>query len=326
MHCNGRQQDQSGPEYTADRIICVLGRKDCGHLSPLPAWNFGAIPFRSFAPMAREPDPAREPGSRLWWRPGNGPAGGLAADDLQHRPRDRDDPSPSASVPPTSYCDAQDVTIPGAAAFLAGTGAHPADLTAVQEAWLDMDATMVPACSEIVPDPPPVATRNLTNGELSSAAFQTWVTEDAEWLTLVEWAQQHGQAGLIAYLQGGAGNTLTSFVRAGGKVVDSQICEYPAKADAVSVTAEQMAALTDNISNTAGVVYVIAAVGPCTSMWTAGDGSGTDKGLSSGQEGIEVDVTSTATNPALGQLLIKNATWDRGDGTVSDGIMQQVGI
>jgi len=235
-------------------------------------------------------------------------------------------PSPSASVPPTSYCDAQDATIPGAAAFLAGTGAHPTDLTAVQEAWLDMDATMVPACSEIVPDPPPVATRNLTNGELSSAAFQTWVTEDAEWLTLVEWAQQHGQAGLIAYLQGGAGNTLTSFVRAGGKVVDSQICEYPAKADAVSVTAEQMAALTDNISNTAGVVYVIAAVGPCTSMWTAGDGSGTDKGLSSGQEGIEVDVTSTATNPALGQLLIKNATWDRGDGTVSDGIMQQVGI
>jgi hypothetical protein len=235
-------------------------------------------------------------------------------------------PSPSAGATPTSYCDAQDTTIPGAAAFLAGTGAHPTDLTTVQEAWLDMDATMVPACSEIVPDPPSVTTQNLTNGELSSADFQTWVTEDAEWLTLVEWAQQHDQAGFISYLQGGAGNRLTSFVRAGGKVVDSQVCEYPGKADAVSVTAEQMAALTDNISQTAGVAYVIAAVGPCTSMWTTGDGSGTDKGLSSGQEGIEVDVTSTATNPALGQFLIKNATWDRGDGTVSDGIMQQVGI
>jgi hypothetical protein len=235
-------------------------------------------------------------------------------------------PSPSASATPTSYCDAQDATIPGAAAFLAGTGAHPTDLTAVEEAWLDMDATMVPACSEIVPDPPAVTTQNLTNGELGNADFQTWVTEDAEWLTLVEWAQQHGQAGFITYLQGGAGNTLTSFVRAGGKVVDSQICEYPEKADVVSVSAEQMAALTDNISQTPGVVYVIAAVGPCTSVWTTADGAVTDKGLSSGQEGIEVDVTSTGTNPALGQLLIKNATWDRGDSTVSDQIMQQVGI
>jgi hypothetical protein len=235
-------------------------------------------------------------------------------------------PSPSGSATPTSYCDAQDATIPGAAAFLAGKGAHPTGLTAVQEAWLDMDATMVPACSEIVPNPPPVTMQNLTNGELSSADFQSWMTEDAEWLTLVEWAQQHGQAGFITYLQGGAGNTLTSFVRAGGKVVDSQVCEYPEKADAVSVTAEQMSALTDNISQTAGVVYVIAAVGPWTSTWTTGDGTVTDKGLSSGQEGIEVDVTSTSTNPALGQFLIKNATWDRGDGTVSDGIMQQVGI
>jgi len=56
--------------------------------------------------------------------PGNGPSGGHAADDLQHRPRARDDPESQRRRHPTSYCDAQDTTIPGAAAFLAGTGAH----------------------------------------------------------------------------------------------------------------------------------------------------------------------------------------------------------
>jgi hypothetical protein len=185
---------------------------------------------------------------------------------------------------------------------------------------------MVPACSEIVPDAPPVTTQNLTNGELSSADFQTWVTEDAEWWTLVEWAGQHDQASFITYLQGGSGNTLTSFVRAGGKVVDSQICEFPEKADAVSITAEQMSALTDNVSQTAGVVYVIAAVGPCTSVWTADDGTVTDKGLSAGQESIEVDVTTTESNAALGQFEIKTAGWDQGDSAAADAIMEQVGI
>ena len=235
-------------------------------------------------------------------------------------------PSPSAGATPTSYCDAQDTTIPGAAAFLAGTGAHPTDLTTVQEAWLDMDATMVPACSEIVPDPPPVTTQNLTNGELSSAAFQTWVTEDEMWWTLAEWAGQHDQGGFIAYLQGGAGNSLTSFVRAGGKVVDSQVCEYPEKADAVSVTARQMAALTDDVLQNAGVVYVIASVGPCTSGWTTDDGAVSNKGLSASQEAIEVDVTTVDSNAALGQFEIKTAGWDHGDSPTADAIMEQVGI
>jgi hypothetical protein len=235
-------------------------------------------------------------------------------------------PSPSASATPTSYCDAQDTTIPGAAAFLAGQAPYPTNLTAVQQAWFEMDATMVPACSEIVPDPPPVTTQNLTNGELSDAGFQSWVTEDEMWWTLVEWAQQHDQAGFITYLQGGAGNTLTSFVRAGGKVVDSQICEYPEKADAVSVTAEQMAALTDDVSQTVGVVYVIAAVGPCTSVWTADDETVSNKGLSAGQEGIEVDVTTTASNPALGQFETKTAGWDQGDSAIADAIIEQTGI
>ncbi len=235
-------------------------------------------------------------------------------------------PSPSAGATPTSYCDAQDTTIPGAAAFLAGTGAHPTDLTAVQEAWLDMDATMVPACSEIVPDPPPVTTQNLTNGELSSAAFQTWVTEDEMWWTLAEWAGQHDQADFITFLQGGGGDNLTDFVRAGGKVIDSQTCEYASKYDAVTVTGEQMSSLSDNLSANPGVVYVGAAVGPCTSTWTAADGTVTKKGFALGEEGRELDVTSTASNPALGQYLGVNDSWDQGDGTTADTIMGQVGI
>ena len=85
-----------------------------------------------------------------------------------------------------------------------------------------MDATMVPACSEIKPNPPQVTTKNLTNGQLSDADFQTWITEDEEWLTLVEWAGQHDQPDFITYLQGGTGDKLTEFVRAGGTVVDGQ--------------------------------------------------------------------------------------------------------
>ena len=235
-------------------------------------------------------------------------------------------PSPNASATPTSYCDAQDTTIPGAAAFLAGKGAHPTGLTAVQEAWLDMDATMVPACSEIVANPPPVTTQNLTNGELSDADFQSWVTEDEMWWTLVEWAGQHDQADFITFLQGGGGDTLTDFVRAGGKVVDSQTCEYASKYDAVVVTGEQMSSLTDNLLTNPGVVYVGAAVGLCTSMWTAADGTVTNKGFAAGEEGRELDVTSTAANPALGQYLVVNDIWDQGDGTTADAIMGQVGI
>jgi hypothetical protein len=236
-------------------------------------------------------------------------------------------PSPSASATPTSYCDAQDATIPGAAAFLAGTGAHPTDLTAVEEAWLDMDATMVPACSEIVPDPPAVTTQNLTNGELGNADFQTWVTEDEMWWTLAEWAGQHDQPDFVTdFLLGGTGDTFTSFLRGGGKVVDSQTCEYAAKYDAVAVTAEQMSDLTANRLTDAGVVFVGASVGPCTSAWTAADGTVTNKGLAAGQEGRELDVTTTQTNAALGQYLVVNDSWDQGDDATADGIMGQVGI
>ena len=234
---------------------------------------------------------------------------------------------PSATTGPiaSAYCDAQDTAIPGAAAYLTG-GPLPTNLTTVQQAWLEMQASMVPACSEIVPDPPAVQTQNLSSGELSDADFQTWVTEDEEWWTLVEWAGQHDQPSFITYLAGGAGDTLTSFVRAGGKVVDSQMCEYALKYDVVTVTGEQMSDLTVDRLTNPGVVYVGAAVGPCTSTWTAADGTVTNKGLAAGQEGRELDVTSTASSPALGQYLVINDIWDQGDGTAADAILGQVGI
>src|ERR1035441_3388995 len=46
-------------------------------------------------------------------------------------------PSSSASPIPTSYCDAQDTTIPGAATYLTG-GPQPSNLTAAQPPWLPM--------------------------------------------------------------------------------------------------------------------------------------------------------------------------------------------
>lgn len=292
----------------------------------MPAYNFGTVPFSSFARWLAT--------MTLFASLAAGGGGGQATVSPSTAPpktsatahANGTTPSPSASATPTSYCDAQDTTIPGAAAFLAGTGAHPTDLTAVEEAWLDMDATMVPACSEIVPDPPAVTTQNLTNGELSNADFQSWVTEDEMWWTLVEWAGQHDEADFITFLQGGGGDTLTAFVRAGGKVVDSQTCEYASKYDAVVVTGEQMSSLTDNVLTNPGVVYVGAAVGPCTSTWTAADGTVTNKGFNAGEEGRELDVTSTANNPALGRYLVVNDIWDQGDGTTADGIIGQIGI
>ncbi len=233
----------------------------------------------------------------------------------------------SAGVIATSYCDEQDTTIPGAAAFLSDQGPRPTNLTAVQEAWFDMEATMVPACSEIVPEPPAVTMQNLTNGQLSSAEFQTWVTEDEMWWTLAEWAGQHDQPDFVTdFLYGGSGNTFTSFLRAGGKVVDSQTCEYALKYDAVAVTAEQMSDLTVNRLTNAGVVFVGAAIGPCTSTWTASDGTVTNKGLAAGQEGRELDVTTTHTNAALGQYLVVNDSWDQGDDATADSIFSLVGI
>jgi hypothetical protein len=232
--------------------------------------------------------------------------------------------SPTGSPVTTSYCDAQDTTIPGAAAFLAGQGPIPGDLTTVQQAWFQMEASMVPACSEIVPDPPPVTTQNLTNGELSDAALQTWVTEDEMFWTLMEWAQQHGQAAFMQYLLAGGTNSAVPFVRSGGKIVDTPSCEYLEKIYAVSVTAQQMSDLTATRLDAAGIAYVGTSVGPCSSTWTTASGSGINHPVASGQEPWEVDVTTVADNSALGQYLLYEASWVQGGDTTADALIQQV--
>jgi hypothetical protein len=225
-----------------------------------------------------------------------------------------------------SYCATADTPIPHASDLLQGVQVPGLVLTPVQQAWLAMGATMVPACSEITPDAPPVQTRNLTDGELSDADLATWVQEDQKFWALVEWAQRHDQPGFIQYLYGGSGNQLLSFVLAGGTVVDSPGCEYPSKVDAVAVTGQQMSELTAGTASTAGVVYLEAAEGPCTSLWTAADGTVQHHDLAQGQEGRELDVSAERSNAALGSYLVFEDGIDQGDNPTADAILQQSGI
>jgi hypothetical protein len=232
-------------------------------------------------------------------------------------------PSPSASATPTSYCDAQDTPIPGAAAFLSGQGPQPTNLTAVQQAWFQIQASMVPACSEIVADPPPVTTQNLTNGMLSSADFRTWVTEDQMFWTLMEWAQQHGQASYMQYLLSGGSNSAVVFVRAGGRIVDTPACEYLETVYALPVTGEQMSDLTGTRESSPGVAFVGSSMGPCSSTWTAASGSVDVHPLAPGAAAWEVDITNVNTNAALGKNLTYEASWVQGGHETADALIAE---
>jgi hypothetical protein len=232
--------------------------------------------------------------------------------------------TPTPTSAPTSYCDAQDTPIPGAAAAFANGEPTLPNLTAVQQAWFDMDATMVPACSEITPDPPSVQTKNLTNGQLSDSDFSTWMTADNETFTLIEWAQQHDQPYVIRAFHWGP--EISSLVASGGKVVDDHTCEYSEKVYAVSVTGEQMSSLTSGNSSNPGVVYAQATVGPCTTEWIASDGSVTHHDLASGQEGRELDVTELKNSPAVGQYVAFVASLVVGSEPTADAILGEVGI
>jgi len=234
-------------------------------------------------------------------------------------------PSPSSSPTITSYCGAQDATIPGAEAYLEGQGPMPTDLTTVQYAWFQMQASMVPACAEIVPDPPPVQTGNLTNGALSDAAFQTWLRADDETLTLLEWAARHNQPYLIHFL--GWSPNIVAFVSAGGQIVDSSACEYVEKIYAVSLTSAQMLDITDTTVSTPGIAFAQATLGPCTSVWTASNGTVQQEGLTSGGEFRELDITSAVTSPAVGGYVMFVAHWpeDADEPTVT-AVLDQSGI
>lgn len=237
-------------------------------------------------------------------------------------------PAVSAAGPhlDTAYCGRVDTTIPGAAAVIDHDGTLETPLTPVQTVWFEMASTMVPACSEITPHPPAVLSRNLTDGALSNAAFQTWIQEDEEFWTLFEWGQRHGQAAFLQYLLDNGSNNAVSFVLSGGTVVDTPACEYLEQVDAVHVSGSEMEALIGSSVSAPGNVFVGASMGPCTSTWTTSDGTITRHVLSAGQAAAEVDVTVTAQNAALGQYLRYEASLVRGDNPTADDIMAQVGI
>jgi hypothetical protein len=236
-------------------------------------------------------------------------------------------PTLTPTVAPTSYCDAQDTPIPGATAALADGQLNLPNLTAVEQAWWQMYATMVPACSEITPNPLPVQTKNLTGGQLSDAALASWVQLDSTGWALWEWAEQHGQYDFMRFLLPG-GNDVTAFVENGGKVVDeSPACEYPIKAYAVSIDADDMDHLTGGRITTSGVGYALAWAGPCATTWTSSTGQVAHQyTIAAGQESLELEITETQTVPALGDYLEFVAAVDPGADTTAATVLQESGV
>lgn len=133
-------------------------------------------------------------------------------------------PTPASAL--ASYCDARDTPIPGATSALANGDLSLPNLTAIEQAWFQMYATMVPACSEITPHPLPVETKNLTNGQLSDAELATWVQLDSAGWALWEWAGQHDQFEFMRFLLP-SGNDVTAFIELGGSVVDESRVRVP---------------------------------------------------------------------------------------------------
>jgi len=235
-------------------------------------------------------------------------------------------PSSATTSAPLSYCDAQDTPIPGAAAALAGGQINLPDLTAVEQAWFQMYATMVPACSEITPSPLPVQTKNLTNGQLSDADLATWVQLDSTLWALWEWAGQHAQYDFMRFLLP-TGNDVTAFVAEGGRVVDeTPACEYPIKAYAVSITADDMSEFTGARITTSGVAYALAWAGPCTTEWTSASGQVTNYPIGAGQEYQELEVTETKTAPALGGYLEMEASVNASAGAAAASVLAESGV
>jgi hypothetical protein len=235
-------------------------------------------------------------------------------------------PTPTPTVAPTSYCDAQDTPIPGATAALADGQLNLPNLTVVEQAWWQVYATMVPACSEITPNPLPMQTENLTGGQLSDAALASWVQLDSTGWALWEWAGQHGQYDFMRFLLPG-GNDVTAFVENGGKIVDeSPACEYPIKVYAMNITAGDMSEFTGDRLTAAGVGYALAWAGPCTTTWTSSSGQVTDYTTAAGQEYRELEITETKTAPALGQYLETEASVNPTAGPDATTVIQESGV
>jgi hypothetical protein len=87
-----------------------------------------------------------------------------------------------------------------------------------------------------------------------------------------------------------------------------------------------MSDLNSGGSSSPGVVYVQAAVGPCTSLWTSADGSVANKDVGEGQESVELDLTVLTESPALGPYVTFAGSYDQGWDPTVDGIISASGI
>lgn len=239
-------------------------------------------------------------------------------------------PSATPTSTPTgtlaSYCDARDTPIPGAVSALANGELNLPGLSALEQAWFQMYATLVPACSEITPNPLPVQTKNLTDGQLSDAALATWVQLDSTLWALWEWAGQHAQYDFMRFLLP-TGNDVTAFVEQGGKVVDeTPACEYPIKVYAVSVTADDMSEFTGARLTSSGVAYALAWAGPCVTEWASAAGQVTDYPIGAGREYQELEITEAKTAPALGDYLEMEASVNSSAGAAVASILAESGV
>jgi hypothetical protein len=236
-------------------------------------------------------------------------------------------PTTSPSLTPgtvnRAYCGTEDATIPGAANALAKGISSLPNLTPVQQAWFAMDATMVPACSEIIAHPPAVTAKDFTNGQLSDAALHTWVAEFQEYWALVEWGQEHGQAAFLQFLSAGSSDNAVAFVRDGGRIVTTAACEYIEKVDAITASSAQMSVLTNKTMTDAGTVYVDASLGPCSSTWTSANGVRTVHTIAAGQTGWEVDITAARSNVVLGHYLVLPNSWPEGTSGTADSLISE---
>ncbi|MGD0370399.1 MAG: hypothetical protein ABSC16_01690 [Candidatus Dormibacteria bacterium] len=235
-------------------------------------------------------------------------------------------PTSTPADTPASFCDAQDTPIPGAASALANDQLNLPNLTAVKQAWFQMYATMVPACSEITPNPLPVQTKNLTGGQVTDAALATWVQLDSTLWALWEWAGQHAQYDFMRFLLP-TGNNVTAFIEQGGKVVDeTAACEYPIKVYAMIITADEMSEFTGARISTPGVAYALTWAGPCITEWTSATGQVTDYPIGAGQEYQELEITETKTAPALGDYLEMEASVNSSAGADVASILAESGV
>jgi hypothetical protein len=234
--------------------------------------------------------------------------------------------SPGALAVAAGYCGVTDSRIPGAS-LLSGTGEPaPGKLSTIQQAWFGINATVVPACSEMINDAVPVDAKNLTDGQLSDAAFQRWIALDTNLWTVWEWAGRKGQWGLERFLYP-PGNPAIAFVESGGTITDDGLsCEYPSKVYAIKVDAADMNHLTGGRVDQAGVGYALAWKGPCRTIWTSATGQTTTYSIAAGDEGRELEITQESRSTPLGDFLLGVASIDAGDDPVATALLSESGV